>query len=262
MSSEAIRTAADVLFLYSLCRDGSLSTVVRRKELSKRSLADLKLAFPTLTALDTDHESMTSQQTTRHLHFQYPYKDSRTLAEAASLNRQPSQRMLKPLKQRERKVEMSQRENSTVQLLETTRNSQDLVRKTFKQHLPPLHLSFASDSAVTSRLLAGRNLQRNWPNSDFHELGFEQPETAIKLRTILRKKRSLASLNESKSLELGVSKPPNPLETATVKSEKDEVRDFLQEEFRKKLEEGFLRKMRYVGRREERMMTYRGLELI
>jgi len=270
MSSQEPKKSPDAIFLHSLCSDGSLSTVVRRKQLSKRSLVDLKLAYPLLTALDADYESMTSQQTTRQLRFQYPYKDSWALANAASLSRLPSQKVLKPQRWRKAEVCGSQRDSSTVQLLETTRNSQDLVRKALKPHLPPLHLSFAVDTASllsnsTSKLPAARKftLQWNWSKSDFHELGFEQPETALKLRTILRKKHSLVSLNESKSLESAVPKLPTQKEAATLKSERDEVRNFLQEEFRKKLEEGYLSKMRYVRPLgEERLLAYRGMELL
>lgn len=270
-------TPTDAVFLYRLCRDGYLSRVVRRKQLPKLSLADLKLASPLLTPLDADQEVMLSQQTARELHFKYPYRDSQALANAASLSRMPAHKVFKQPQARKRLVRregsLRDKNDSIVEQLEISRNHKDLVRrrKELRQPLPPLHMSFTMESPTglspysdTSRVPVARKftIHSDWSGSDFMQLGLDQHETARKLRTIQRKKLTNPSLNESKSLETVSSKQKTQRKMSILRSEKDEVKLFLQEEFQKKLAEGYLSKLKYVGSmKEQRMLTYRGLEL-
>jgi hypothetical protein len=125
----------------------------------------------------------------------------------------------------------------------------------------PAGLSPYSD---TSRVPVARKftIHSDWSGSDFMQLGLDQHETARKLRTIQRKKLTNPSLNESKSLETVSSKQKTQRKMSILRSEKDEVKLFLQKEFQKKLAEGYLSKLKYVGSmKEQRMLTYRGLEL-
>ena len=276
---ELIKSApAEVVFLYRLCNDGYLSRVVRRKQLPKLSLADLKLASPLLAPLEADQEALLSQQTVRDLHFKYPYSDSQALANAASLSHMPAHKSFKQPQTRKRLVRrdgsLRDKNDSIVEQLEISRNHIDLVRrrKELRQPLPPLHMSFTMESPTglspyssTSRVPVPRKftIHSDWSGSDFRQLGLDQHETARKLRTIQRKKLALPSLNESKSLKLASSKQKTQRKMSILKSEADEVKLFLQEEFQKKMAEGYLSKLKYVGSmREQRMLTYRGLELI